>query len=114
MSTTKAVKLTEETCGRNCAVETTVGIIGGKWKPVLLFHLMPGAKRYSELQRLVADASDRMLTRSLRELEADNLVRREVFAEVPARVEYTLTTDGRTLFPILEAMNVWGIERLNT
>lgn len=96
-----------------CPVELTVGVIGGKWKPVLLFHLISGAKRYSELQRLVAHASDRMLTRSLKELEVDGLVRREVFAEVPARVEYSLTEDGTTLLPILEAMNVWGTKRLS-
>lgn len=106
-------KLATKTCDANCPVETTVALIGGKWKPVLLFHLMSGAKRYSELQRLVPDASDRMLTRSLRELEADNLVLREVFAEVPARVEYTLTADGKTLFPILEAMSTWGSSRLH-
>lgn len=100
-----------ETANDKCPVETTVGLIGGKWKPVLLFNLMTGAKRYSELQRLVPAASDRMLTRSLRELEADKLVRREVFAEVPVRVEYTLTNDGKTLFPILEAMSVWGSNR---
>ncbi len=96
---------------RPCPVETTVAVIGGKWKPVLLFNLMTGAKRYSELQRLLPDASDRMLTRSLRELEANKLVHREVFAEVPVRVEYTLTNDGKTLFPILEAMNDWGSKR---
>ena len=94
-----------------CPVETTVRLIGGKWKPVLLFHLLSGAKRYSELQKLVADASDRMLTRSLRELEADKLVHREVYPEVPVRVEYSLTRDGKTLVPILEAMSAWGLQR---
>lgn len=94
-----------------CPVEVAVAIIGGKWKPVLLFHLMLGAKRYSELQRLVPKASDRMLTRSLRELEKDGLVHREVFAEVPVRVEYSLTTDGKTLYPILAEMSRWGTNR---
>lgn len=96
-----------------CAVETTVAAIGGKWKPILLFHLLSGAKRYSELQRLVGQASDRMLTRSLRELEEDGLVSRKAFAEVPVRVEYDLTTDGRTLMPILMAMSEWGEKRAN-
>lgn len=95
-----------------CPVEFAVAIIGGKWKPLLLFHLMPGAKRYSELQKLVSQASDRMLTRSLRELESDGLVRREVFAEVPARVEYSLTNDGEALYPILEEMSKWGMQKL--
>ncbi|MEW2915520.1 helix-turn-helix domain-containing protein [Ruegeria sp. ANG10] len=96
-----------------CPVEFAVGMIGGKWKPILLFHLMPGAKRFSELQRLVPHASDRMLTRSLRELEADELVHREVFPEVPVRVEYSLTTDGKALYPILAEMSKWGEKRLS-
>ncbi len=96
-----------------CPVEMAVGLIGGKWKPILLFHLETGAKRYSELQRLIPQASDRMLTRSLRELENDQLVHREVFAEVPARVEYTLTDDAKALYPILAKMSKWGSERQN-
>ncbi|WP_195818678.1 winged helix-turn-helix transcriptional regulator [Roseobacter sp. MH60115] len=95
----------------DCPVEVAVSMIGGKWKPVLLFHLMMGAKRYSELQRLVPRASDRMLTRSLRELEEAGLVNREVFAEVPVRVEYSLTHDGETLYPILVEMSKWGTNR---
>ena len=94
-----------------CAVEVTVALIGGKWKPIVLFHLLSGPLRYSNIQRLVPRVSDRMLTRSLRELEADGLVRRTVFAEVPPRVEYELTADGRTLVPILQAMSDWGGRR---
>ncbi len=97
-----------------CPVEVAVATIGGKWKPVLLFHLMMGTKRYSELQRLIPNASDRMLTRSLRELEKDALVHRQVFAEVPARVEYSLTADGETLYPILVEMSRWGTQRQKT
>lgn len=96
---------------KDCAVETTVAVIGGKWKPILLFHLLSGVKRFSELQRLVPQASDRMLTRSLRELEQDRLVVREVFAEVPVRVEYSLSPDGETLIPVLNAMSDWGRNR---
>lgn len=92
----------------DCAVEATVAVIGGKWKPIILFHLLSGKKRFSELQRLLPSASDRMLTRSLRELEQDNIVSREVFAEVPVRVEYGLTQDGHSLIPILNAMSQWG------
>ena len=91
-----------------CAVETTLAAIGGKWKPILLYHLTHGLRRYSALQRLVPRASDRMLTRSLRELEADGLVARAVHAEVPVRVEYTLTDRGRSLVPILQVMSDWG------
>jgi len=96
-----------------CPVENTVEMIGGKWKTVLLYHLMSGKKRYSELQRLAAQASDRMLSRSLKELEADGLVLRQVFAEVPVRVEYSLTQDGASLVPILNAMGEWGSNRKN-
>lgn len=93
---------------KRCAVETTIAVIGGKWKPILLFHMLDGALRYSELQRRVPRATDRMLTRSLRELEADGLVSRTVYAEVPVRVEYALTPRGRSLVPILQAMSDWG------
>jgi DNA-binding HxlR family transcriptional regulator len=94
-----------------CAVEATVAVIGGKWKPIILFHLLAGSKRFSELQRAVPQASDRMLTRSLRELEQDKLVERTIFAEVPVRVEYALTADGRSLIPVLNAMSRWGNSR---
>lgn len=93
---------------KHCAVETTIAVIGGKWKPILLFHLLSGALRYSALQRRVPRATDRMLTRSLRELEADGLVSRTIDAEVPVRVEYALTDRGRSLVPILQAMSDWG------
>ncbi len=96
---------------RDCAVGTTVAVIGGKWKPILLFHLLGGPLRYSELARLLPRTSERMLTRSLRELETDGLVSRTVFAEVPVRVEYALTAHGRTLVPVLQAMSDWGSRR---
>ncbi len=104
-------EVSSPTTQKDCAVETTVAVIGGKWKPILLFHLVSGAKRYSELQRLVPQASDRMLTRSLRELEQDQLVVRDVYAEVPVRVEYSLSYDGKTLIPVLNDMSEWGRER---
>ncbi|WP_109314860.1 winged helix-turn-helix transcriptional regulator [Pseudovibrio ascidiaceicola] len=93
------------------AVATTVAIIGGKWKPILLYHLVTGSKRFSELKKLMPGASDRMLTRSLRELEEHFIVRREVFAEVPVRVEYSLTKDGLSLIPVLNALSDWGQTR---
>ncbi len=95
----------------DCAVEAAVAAIGGKWKPVVLFHLMEGPLRYSRLQARLPAVSDRMLTRTLRELESDGLIRRRVFAEIPVRVEYDLTPDGRTLIPVLEAMSAWGNSR---
>ncbi len=99
---------------KDCAVEAAVAVIGGKWKPILLFHLLSGARRFSHLQRLVPQASDRMLTRSLRELEQDRLVVRRVFAEVPVRVEYSLAPDGESLIPVLNAMSDWGRKRSGT
>ncbi len=96
---------------KDCAVEAAVMVIGGKWKPMLLYHLLSGKKRFSELQRLIPQASDRMITKSLRELEQDKMIIREVFAEVPVRVEYSLTKDGETIIPILTAMSDWGNQR---
>jgi len=93
------------------AVASTVAIIGGKWKPILLYHLVTGSKRFSELKKLMPGASDRMLTRSLRELEEDGIVLRDVFAEVPVRVEYSLTKDGLSLIPVLNALSEWGQAR---
>lgn len=91
-----------------CPVETTLGLIGGKYKALILWHLMEGALRFSELSRSVPGATPRMLTRQLRELEASGLVARRVFAEVPVRVEYSLTGAGRSIYPILSAMYRWG------
>jgi DNA-binding HxlR family transcriptional regulator len=94
-----------------CAVEVTVAVIGGKWKPIIMFHLVSGEKRFSDLKRLLPQTSDRMLTRSLRELEQDELIKREIMAEVPVRVTYSLTDDGTSLIPVLNAMSDWGIAR---
>ncbi|WP_254656253.1 winged helix-turn-helix transcriptional regulator [Jannaschia sp. CCS1] len=92
-------------------MEATVAVIGGKWKPILMFHLVSGTKRFSGLKRLLPQAFDRMLTRSLRELEQDGLVKREVFAEGPVRVCYSLTTAGVSLVPVLTAMSDLGANR---
>ena len=91
-----------------CDVEATLSVIGGRWKPVLVCHLLAGRKRFGELRRLVAHATERMITLQLRELEADGVVSRHVYAEVPPRVEYDVTDFGRTLQPILTDMMEWG------
>ncbi|MDF3128514.1 helix-turn-helix domain-containing protein [Kiritimatiellaeota bacterium B1221] len=91
-----------------CDVEATLSVIGGRWKPVLLCHLLGGQKRFGELRRLTPHATERMITLQLRELEADGVIHRHVFAEVPPRVEYEITEFGRTLAPILEQMQKWG------
>lgn len=91
-----------------CDVEATLSVIGGRWKPVLICRLMNGRKRFSELCRLAPNATERMITLQLRELEADGAISRHVFAEVPPRVEYEITELGRSLQPIIAAMQDWG------
>ncbi|QDV70233.1 putative HTH-type transcriptional regulator YybR [Rosistilla carotiformis] len=91
-----------------CPVEATLELIGGKWKGIILFHLLEGRLRFSELKRKVGCVTQRMLTKQLRELEASGLVNRTVYAEVPPRVEYELTKEGKSLKSILNALKKWG------
>ena len=91
-----------------CPVETTLTLIGSKWKVLILRDLMPGTKRFGELRRSIGGVSQKMLTAQLRDMEACGLVDRRVYAEVPPRVEYSLTELGRSLRPILDAMWAWG------
>lgn len=91
-----------------CSVEATLDVIGGRWKGVILFHLLDGTKRFNQLQRLVQGCTQRMLTLQLRELERDGVVKRVVYAEVPPKVEYSLTEFGQSLEPILLLMREWG------
>ena len=91
-----------------CPVETTLMLIGDKWKVLILRDLMPGTKRFGELKKSIGSVSQKVLTAHLRDLEAKGLVDRRVYAEVPPRVEYSLTELGRSLKPILDAMWTWG------
>jgi DNA-binding HxlR family transcriptional regulator len=91
-----------------CPVETTLDIIGGKWKGIILYHLIGGTRRFNEFRRLMPGITQRMLTLQLRELEADGVVERYVYQEVPPKVEYSLTDFGRTLEPIILLMREWG------
>jgi len=93
-----------------CPVETTLRRIGGKYKALILWHLMDGTLRYSELHRRLPHATDKMLAQQLRELEKDGMIHREVFAVVPPRTEYSLTEFGKSISPILEEMRRWGQE----
>jgi DNA-binding HxlR family transcriptional regulator len=100
-------------CQYGCSVEAAMDVIGGRWKGVILFHLLAGTKRFSELQRLAKGCTQRMLTLQLRELEAAGVVKRTVYAEVPPKVEYSLTEFGRSLEPALILLRQWGDEYIN-
>lgn len=91
-----------------CDVEATLSVSGGRWKPILVCHLLAGRKRFGELCRLTPNATQRMITLQLRELEADGVISRHVYAEVPPRVEYEVTEFGRSLEAILALMQEWG------
>ena len=91
-----------------CPVETTLSLIGDKWKVLILRDLMPGTKRFGELKKSIGSVSQKVLTAQLRDMEANGLVNRTVYAEVPPRVEYSLTELGRSLNPVLDALRNWG------
>ncbi|KOO41157.1 winged helix-turn-helix transcriptional regulator [Priestia koreensis] len=99
----------------NCEKELTLNIIGGKWKMLVLWHLgKGGTKRFGELKALIPEITQRMLANQLRELEEDQIVHREVYPVVPPKVEYSLTKQGETLMPILDAMYAWGRNYMET
>ena len=91
-----------------CPVETTLTLIGDKWKVLILRDLMPGTKRFGELKKSIGSVSQKVLTAQLRDMEQNGLLTRTVYAEVPPRVEYSLTDLGKSLKPILDAMQNWG------
>jgi DNA-binding HxlR family transcriptional regulator len=97
-----------KTIHSGCTVELALGVIGGRWKGVVLYWLLGGKKRFGELRRQLAACSPRVLTLQLRELEEDGLIKRTVYAEVPPRVDYELTAFGRTLEPLLLGLRDWG------
>lgn len=92
----------------NCPVEATLELIGGKYKALILFHLIEGKLHFSELQRNIPKATPKMLTQQLRELERDNLLLRTVYPVIPPKVEYQLTDFGKSIIPVLESMCNWG------
>lgn len=95
-------------CNFGCSVEATLEVIGGKWKGVILYHLLQETKRFNELRRLVPNVTQRMLTLQLRELEEDGVVQRKIYQQIPPRVDYSLTEFGRSLEPLLLLMRDWG------
>lgn len=97
-----------------CPVSTTLDLIGGKYKALILWHLADGKLRFSQLTKKISKATPKMLTQQLREMEAQNLIHREVYPVVPPKVEYSLTDLGRSLMPVLVAMRDWGAEYLQS
>lgn len=91
-----------------CPVETTLDLIGGKYKALILWHLSDGTLRFSQLRKMISGATPKMLTQQLRELESQDLIHREVFPVIPPKVEYSLTELGKSLMPVLHAMRDWG------
>lgn len=96
----------------SCPVERTIDVIGGRWKVLILQELLTGVKRFGQLHRALRGITQKMLTQQLREMEADGIVQREVYLQVPPKVEYSLTPLGESLKPILDAMHAWGIAHL--
>lgn len=96
----------------SCPIEKTLRLIVGKWKTILLWHLSSGKKRYGELKRLIPGVSEKMLIQSLRALERDALILRHAYPEVPPHVEYTLSKRGKSLSPLICALNTWGKKHL--
>ena len=99
---------------QNCPVGTTLNLIGGKYKALILWHLSRETMRFSELHKQVNGATAKMLTQQLRELENDNLIHRQVYPVIPPKVEYSLTELGQSLLPILVAMRDWGAAYLRS
>ena len=98
----------KRTAHQHCPAESALAVIGGRWKILILYRLFERTHRFSELRRALAGCTQKMLTQQLREMEADGIVRRKVFPQVPPKVEYSLTPRGRTLKPIVDAMCKWG------
>jgi DNA-binding HxlR family transcriptional regulator len=96
----------------SCPVEETLKVLGGKWKPVIIYFISTDVRRFGELSRLVKGISKRMLTAQLRELEDDKIISRKVYAVVPPRVDYELTDVGQSLMPVINLMYQWGESRL--
>lgn len=99
-------------CKDTSPVNITLGVIGGKWKPLIMWHLQSGPVRFGELYRKIPGVTQKMLTQQLRELEHDQLIDRKVFPEVPPKVEYSISEYGQSLSPVLKSMADWGLNYL--
>lgn len=98
----------------NCGLEAALGVIGGKWKPLVLFHLAQNVHRYGELRRAIGSVTDKVLIQQLKELERDEIIARVDFQEIPPKVEYSLTPFGRSLAAALGTLCQWGTEHMQT
>ena len=101
-------------CNEGCPVEATLDVIGGKWKGVILYHLLEKTYRFGELKKVMTGITPHSLTKQLRELEADGIVSRKVYAEVPPKVEYSLTERGESLRKIILLLRDWGLANLGS
>lgn len=108
----KTEPLAPDAAKDRCPVTYCLSVIGGKWKPVILFCIANGVDRFGAMQRAVPGITKQMLTKQLRELEADEIISRTVYAEVPPRVEYALTDKGHSVLPVIEEMKSWGQKQL--
>lgn len=106
----KATRFADYTCNAGCPVEAALEQISGKWKGLVIYHLLSGTHRFSELKRKVGTVTQRSLTKQLRELENDGIIDRIVYAVVPPKVEYRLTEKGKRLSPVIETLRAWGHE----
>ncbi len=104
----------EKNTHENCPVATTLNLLSNKWKILVIRELLNDTRRYGELKRNIEGISEKMLSQSLKEMENDKLITRKVYAEVPPKVEYSLSEIGITLKPIIDSMKLWGIEYQNT
>jgi len=102
----------EYDCNLGCPVEASLEVIGGKWKGVILYHLLSETHRFNQLRRIMPGITQRMLTKQLRELEANKVILRKVYPEVPPKVEYSMTEYGNTLAPVVNALHMWGTQHL--
>lgn len=96
----------------NCPVTNCMSVIGGKWKTIIIYLISIGINRFGVMQRSIEGISKHMLTTQLRELEKDGILKRKIFAEIPPRVEYSITAKGKTISPIIESMKIWGEENM--
>ncbi len=96
----------------HCPVEATLDIIGGKWKSIILFRVLEETRRFNELRRLLPNLTQRILTNQLRELESDGLISRKIYAEIPPKVEYSITAFGKTLEPVLRTLTQWAHQHM--